>query len=191
LAPFGAGFMGDPTGTCSPRTATEPEIPAGARPLRHLPRLILDGNSPRCRPRADAASRASVSSGRVAGKYCYFPAPTELDVRVAPHPAQVFTNAPHGTRPLLSVVLARESADGSWHATIPCCPLCPIRLGCAKCDGGSDSLPQLSVAVDRRSHIVLLVSSRDIRSDCDLPASGSVANPTVLPGTVPTVDRKE
>ena len=39
-------------------------------------------------------------SSRVAGRYCYLPAPSELDVRVAPHPAQAFTNAPRGTRPL-------------------------------------------------------------------------------------------
>src|SRR5208337_3721700 len=48
---------------------------------------------------------------RVAGKYCYFPAPSELDVRVAPHPAQAFTNAPCRTRSLLSVLLAHGSAD--------------------------------------------------------------------------------
>src|SRR6202165_5821397 len=95
----------------------------------------------------------------VAGKYCYFPAPLELDVRVAPHPAQAFTNAPRGTRPLLSVVLAHGSADDSWHATTPCCPPCPNRLGCAKCDGGSGSPPLRFAAVDRRRHIVPLVSS--------------------------------
>ena len=37
---------------------------------------------------------------RVAGKYCYFPAPSELDVKVSLHPAQAFTNAPRGARPL-------------------------------------------------------------------------------------------
>src|SRR5271157_2675060 len=42
-------------------------------------------------------------TGRVAGRYCYLPAPSELDVRVAPHPAQAFTNAPCGTRSLLYV----------------------------------------------------------------------------------------
>src|ERR1700732_5002059 len=40
---------------------------------------------------------------RVAGRYCYLPAPSELDVRVAPHPAQAFTNAPCGTRPFSSL----------------------------------------------------------------------------------------
>jgi hypothetical protein len=39
---------------------------------------------------------------RVAGKHCDFPAPSEPDVRVAPHPAQVFMNAPRGTRPRMS-----------------------------------------------------------------------------------------
>src|SRR4029077_15741288 len=116
--------------------------------------------------------------------------PSELDVRVAPHPAQAFTNAPRGTRPLLSVLLAHGSADDSWYVTTPCCPQCPDRLGCARCDDGSDSPPLLSAAVDRRPHIVPFVSSRDIRSDCDLSASGSVANPTVPPGTVPTSDRR-
>ena len=52
-------------------------------------------------------------SSRVAGEPFDFPAPSELDVRVAPHPAQVFTNAPRETRPLLSVFLARGSADDS------------------------------------------------------------------------------
>src|SRR3984893_18275289 len=93
-------------------------------------------------------------SSRVAGKYCYVPAPSELDVRVAPHPAQAFTNAPRGTRPLPSVVRARGSADGSWHASTPCCPPCPDRLGCARPDDGSGSLPPRFAGVDHRSDIV-------------------------------------
>ena len=40
------------------------------------------------------------SISRVAGKHCYFPAPSELHVTVARHAAQAFTNAPRGTRPL-------------------------------------------------------------------------------------------
>src|SRR5260370_41215756 len=106
---------------------------------------------------------------RVAGKYCYFPAPSELDVRVAPHPAQAFTNAPRGTRPLWSVVLARGSADGSWHATTPSCPPCPDRLGCARSDGGSRSHPLLSAEVDHIPHIVPLLPSIRIRSTSGLP----------------------
>jgi len=43
------------------------------------------------------------NSRRVAGKYCHFPAALELDVRVSPHPARAFTNAPCGARSLLSV----------------------------------------------------------------------------------------
>src|SRR3954468_20121620 len=117
------------------------------------------------------------------------PLPSELDVRVAPHPAQAFANAPRGTRPLWSVVLARGSADDSWHVTTPCCPSCPNRLGCARCDDGSGSPPLRSAGVDHRPDIVPLVPSRDVRSGCDLPAFGSVANPTVPPGTVPTPDR--
>src|SRR3954453_23589814 len=119
------------------------------------------------------------------------PLPSELDVRVAPHPAQAFTNAPRGTRPLSSVLLARGSADDSWHATIPCWPPYPYRLGCARSDDGSGSLPLRSAVVDHRPDIVPLVLSIDIRTDCDLPASGSVANPTVLPGTVPTPGRRD
>src|SRR5208337_1892034 len=130
-------------------------------------------------------------TGRVAGRYCYLPAPSELDVRVAPHPAQAFTNAPCGTRSLLSVFLARGSADDSWRVVTPCYPPFQDRLGYAKSDDGSDSRPLLSAAVDRRPHIVPLVSSRDIPSDCNLSASGSVANPTVPPGTVPTSDRRD
>src|SRR6516225_9355151 len=110
---------------------------------------------------------------------------------VAPHPAQAFTNAPHGTRPFRSVLLARGSADDSWHGTTPCCPPCPDRLGCAKSDGGSDSPPLQAAAADHRPGIVPLVPSEDIRSDCDLLASGPVANPTVPPGTVPTSDRRD
>src|SRR5271157_4064984 len=100
-------------------------------------------------------------TGRVAGRYCYLPAPSELDVRVAPHPAQAFTNAPCGTRSLLSVFLARGSADDSWRVETPCYPPFQDRLGYAKSDDGSDSRPLLSAAVDHRPHIVPLVSSRD------------------------------
>ena len=88
----------------------------------------------------------------VAGRYCYLPAPSELDVRVAPHPAQAFTNVPCGTRPLLSVFLARGSADDSWRVVTPCCPPFRDRLGYARSDDGSDSRPLLSAAVDRRPH---------------------------------------
>ena len=100
-------------------------------------------------------------------------------------------NAPCGTRPLLSVFLARGSADDSWRGVTPCYPPFQNRLGYARSDDGSDSRPLLSAAVDRRPHIVPLVSSRDIPSDCNLSASGSVANLTVPPGTVPTSDRRD
>src|SRR5580704_14397501 len=93
-------------------------------------------------------------TSRVAGKHRYFPAPSELDVRVDPHPAQALTNAPRGTRPLLSVLLARGSADDSWHGTTPCCRPCPDRLGCARSDGGSDSLPPRFAGVHHRLRIV-------------------------------------
>src|SRR5438874_10960223 len=112
-------------------------------------------------------------------------------MKVSLHTAQAFTNAPCGTRPLWSAVLARGSADDSWHATTPSCPLCPDRLGCARFDGGSGSRPLRLAAVDHRPHIVPLVPSIRIRSGCDLPAFGSVANPAVLPGTVPTPDRRD
>ena len=62
-------------------------------------------------------------------------------------------------------------------------------IGYARSDDESDSRPLLSAAVDRRPHIVPFASSRDIPSDCNLSASGSVANPTVPPGTVPTSDQ--
>ena len=129
-------------------------------------------------------------TGRVAGRYCYLPAPLELDVRVSPHPARAFTNASCGARSLLSVVLARGSVDDSWHASTPSCQPCQNRLDCARSDGGSGSLPLLSAGVDRRPRIVLLVLSISIRSACDLRAFGSVANPSVLPGTAPTSDRR-
>src|SRR5271157_4854176 len=88
-----------------------------------------------------ALSLISPNSRRVAGKYCYFPAPLELDVRVSPHPARAFTNAPCGARSLLSVFLARGSVDDSWHASTPSCQPCQNRLDCARYDGGSGSLP--------------------------------------------------
>jgi hypothetical protein len=50
---------------------------------------------------------------RVAGKHRCFPAPYEPYVRLAPHTAQAFTNAPRGTRPLR----ARPRAV-SWLARI-------------------------------------------------------------------------
>ena len=65
------------------------------------------------------------------------------------------------------------------------------RLGSARCDDGSGSPPLRSAVVDHRPDIVPLVPSREIRSGCDLPASGSVANPTVPPGTVPTPGRRD
>src|SRR4051794_14223684 len=112
-------------------------------------------------------------------------------MKVSLHTAQAFTNDPRGTRPLWSVVLAHESADDSWHATTPSCPPCPDRLGCARSDGESGSLPLLSAGVDRRPRTVPLVPSIRIRSGCDLLAFGPVANPAVLPGTVPTPDRRD
>ncbi len=60
------------------------------------------------------SSGDTIPNCRVAGKYCHFPAPFELDVRVSPHPARAFTNAPGGARSLLSVFLARGSVDDSW-----------------------------------------------------------------------------
>src|SRR6266566_6818664 len=109
-------------------------------------------------------------------------------MKVSLHTAQAFTNAPCRTRPLWSVVLARGSADDSWHATTPSCPPCPDRLGCAKSDGGCGSLPLRSAAVDRTPGIVPLEPSLGTQSGCDLSAFGPVASPTVLPGTVPTPD---
>src|SRR5271165_1140018 len=114
----------------------------------------------------------------------------ELDVRVSPHPARAFTNAPCGARSLLSVALARGSVDDSWHASTPSCQPCQNRLDCARSDGGFGSLPLLSAAVDRKPCIVPVVPSISTRSDCDLRAFGSVANPSVLPGTAPTSDRR-
>src|SRR6185437_15504104 len=105
--------------------------------------------------------------------------------------AQAFANAPRGTRLLWSVVLARGAADGSWRAATPCCPPCQDRLGSARFDDGSGCRPLQGTEVDRRPNIGPLASSRDTRSDRDLSASGSVANPTVLPGTVPTSDRRD
>src|SRR3954462_1568900 len=110
---------------------------------------------------------------------------------VAPHPAQAFTNAPLGTRLLWSVVLGRGSADGSWRAATPCCLPCLDRLGCARRDDGSGNFPLRAAGVDRRPGIVPFVPSIESRTDCNLSASGSVANPTVLPGRVPTSDRRD
>src|SRR5271165_1345337 len=109
---------------------------------------------------------------------------------LAPHPARAFTNAPCGARSLLSVFLAPGSVDDSWHASTPSCQPCQNRLDCARSDGGSGSLPLLSAAVDRKPCIVPVVPSISTRSDCDLRAFGSVANPSVLPGTAPTSDRR-
>src|SRR5271157_4262847 len=73
-----------PTGHCSP--APRPTTPDQRGRAGHRP-------SP--------SGYCLTPTGRVAGRYCYLPAPSELDVRVAPHPAQAFTNAPCGTWPLL------------------------------------------------------------------------------------------
>src|SRR6185312_4831873 len=130
-------------------------------------------------------------NSRVRRWRCRHPLPSELDVRVAPHPAQAFTNAPRGTRPLWSVLLGRGSADGSWRATTPCCRIGPDRLGCARSDGGSGSLPRRFAGVDRRPRGGPPVPSTGIRSDCDPSAFGPVASPAVPPGTVPTSDRRD
>src|SRR5262245_42796156 len=113
--------------------------------------------------RLSVGNRSRVGGGRVAGKCCYLPAPSERDVRDAPHPAQAFTNSPLGTRCLRSVLLARGSADDSCHVTTPCCPPCPDRLSYARSDGGSDSPPLRAAAADHRPGIVPLVPSGDIR----------------------------
>src|SRR5262245_14027770 len=121
---------------------------------------------------------------------CRHPLPSELHVKVPLHAAQAFTNALRGTRPFSSVVLGRESADGSWHATTPCCRWCPDRLGCVRSNGGSGSLPLRSAGVDRRPRIVPFVLSISVRSACDLLAFGPVANPAVRPATLPTSDHR-
>ena len=76
-----------------------------------------------------AATTASVSNrshthliSRVRRWRYRHPLPSELDVKVSLHPAQAFITAPCGTRPLLSVLLARGSADDSWRVVTPCCP---------------------------------------------------------------------
>src|SRR5208337_1283591 len=115
------------------------------RALRlHLPPAICHYSEPPTAGTSGVASCADTPPlaiagkpiGRVAGRYCYLPAPSELDVRVAPHPAQAFTNAPCGTRSLLSVFLARGSADDSWRVVTPCYPPFQDRLGYAKSDDG-------------------------------------------------------
>ena len=72
-----------------------------ARLRRAHRRLFLAGfgrRLTRSRARTDRGKSAARTlfhrQSRVAGRYCYLPAPSELDVRVAPHPAQSFTNAP-------------------------------------------------------------------------------------------------
>src|SRR5208337_5579382 len=60
--------------------------------------LAVSKHTPAARRPSAWATRGPASHSRVAGRYCYLPAPSELDVRVAPHPAQAFTNAPCGTR---------------------------------------------------------------------------------------------
>src|SRR5262249_59776543 len=115
---------------------------------------------------------------------------SDLPVTVCRQAAQAFTNVPHGTRLLSSLVLGPGSGDDSWHAATPSCLSCPDRLRCAKSDGGSDSLPLRFARVDRTPHLVPLEPSIRTRSGCDPAAFGPVANPAVLPGTVPTPDRK-
>jgi len=53
----------------------------------------------RDRPGHQEGSRSRADRSRVAGKHCCVPAPSEPYVRLAPHTAQAFTNAPLGTRP--------------------------------------------------------------------------------------------
>ncbi len=144
---------------------------------------------PRQSPNQPVTSRAPRSPDGRRRRYRR-PLPSELHVTVSRHAAQAFTNVPLGTRLLWSVFLAHGSADDSWRVTTPSCPPCPNRLGCARSDGGCGSLPWQLPAVDRTPRIVPLEASRAIRSGCDPSAFGPVASPTVLPGTVPTSDRK-
>jgi hypothetical protein len=60
------------------------------------------------------------------GKEVTLPPPlrSELHVKVSLHVAQAFTNATRRTRPLLSVVLAHGSADGSGHSRTRNCRPC-------------------------------------------------------------------
>src|SRR5208337_527243 len=128
-------------------------LATGHRPLATVLPPLATGAAARRDQRGQVVRRPCPAgycltpTGRVAGRYCYLPAPSELDVRVAPHPAQAFTDAPCGTRSLLSVFLARGSADDSWRVVTPCYPPFQDRLGYAKSDDGSDSRPLLSAAV--------------------------------------------
>src|SRR5271157_1340254 len=84
----------------------------GTRETRLAPNVHLATVLPPHAPRRDErgqvvrrpfpAGYCLTPTGRVAGRYCYLPAPSEPYLRLSPHTAQAFTKAPCGARPLLS-----------------------------------------------------------------------------------------
>src|SRR3954454_16129711 len=107
------------------------------------------------------------------------------------HVVRRVRTAPAAPDPMVDLAVFLCDAQGlTADRTSSPCPPCPYRPGCARSDGGSGSLPLRCAGVDRRSDIVPFVPSIGIRSDCGLSAFGPVASPAVLPGTVPTSDRK-
>jgi len=93
-----------------------------------------------------------------------------------PSAAQAFTNVLAG-RGCFVRLLARGSADDSWHETTPSCPPCPDRLRCPPNPRWMWQSPLRSAAVDRTPGIVPLEPSLKLKSGCDLSAFGPVPAP--------------
>src|SRR5271157_4875426 len=91
-----------------------PSLTAGHYPLapRPTPHAALGWDQRvQVKRKPSPAGYCHPPTGRVAGRYCYLPAPSEPYLRLAPHTAQAFTNAPCGTRPLLSTAFTIRASS--------------------------------------------------------------------------------
>src|SRR5262249_46673116 len=105
-------------------------------------------------------------------------------MRLSPHTAQAFTNAPRRTRLDPSATLAaRVSVGGSWRAATPGCPTCPDHPDSARPGGAGARAALLPAAAARTPHTAPAAPSTDTQSVLYLQASAKASRPALPPGT--------
>src|SRR5262245_15929084 len=112
-------------------------------------------------------------------------------MKLAPHTAQAFANAPRRTRLGPSAILSWSGfVGGSWRAAPPSCHTSLDHLDYAKPGGGCARAALRGEGLARIPCNVPAVPARDTRSVLDPPECGSASRPTSLPDRVPTPDRR-
>ena len=135
------------------------------------------------RPNGARSRRA----GRVRRRRRRHPLPSKPDLKVSPHPARAFANAPRRTRLGLSATLSWSGfVDGSWRGASPSCHTFLDHLGYARPDGGCARAALRCEGLARTPCNVLVAFSRGTQSVLDPPECGSASRPTSVPDTVPT-----